>query len=845
MKSQLPLPATAERPAKLSWSSLVAENETAPISTSLPDPEPQVTVTGDEVLQAVNIHKKFRLPDLAPDIEVVGLPAFDDLTQYGITEQVQERLWAAEVSRLAEIVSGTAPLLFEGSADLAVDSQRAHELLASMADRVYQAMSIANYDAENMLAEEANTLCDVGKLRKNRATLEYIVDREEGGTGEKDANAPCPKHEDILKFVSYFSGVVARVLCTAADGKFMHLNILAQMAKLCTKLKVLTASLPEFAQISIDNGVPDQKIPVPLQYDLRGRQDGDNANNQGGQGPMSIPAAEAHSFAERMNPLLEDLRRLSGTEESPPDTTKTKKESVRSLYFLHCHMFRRGVLDLFRVLLLSMRGTNMLSSTPIDCYEMSSMVYVAGFERFRVLLYQDHNRKCFIGSSDRDEVNYARISYHLLDKTIRAMKDNTGAEPSTAAGESVGTIVSWTYVPAECEGGDTLRNPSPFNLKSMSQVITVLVPLILTNPTAVVDLDQTVGLIAFAEDSFNPRHRTIKLPTFGQYTAFCSLTTKEYVKMQEDLGPGAPRSLSNSLPRLNNLLRGQAITETSRTMSFPLGALSNDPNQSKAASSDDRTTRGQVERHQLELDKARTKMKAWVLEEKGVVVECKLYVYSLMVVCTLLVLGGVAVGAAVGDRISGVDPFNITTYCWVLAAFILLVAKSVRVHEWSWNDFLHRRVVCKSVSELSSITGINDQFIIAKLLQEERQSILQTRGPFNTIFRRRSEDGFSINCPISTWTMLLSGLIMIEVESITGHGLACLDLRQGTTYRFVDNQYVPNEKDNEKYIYCSRLYEENGKDKNQGPQRIRLSSGKGFIWHRTLGLYGDKNVEFI
>lgn len=436
--------------------------------------------------------------------------------------------------------------------------------------------------------------------------------------------------------------------------------------------------------------------------------------------------------------------------------------------------------------------------------------------------------------------------FSARDGIQRLPKDSTTDEEASAtAGESVGTVVSWTYVPAESEGGDILRRPDSFHLKSMSQVITVIIPLILTNPAPLIEIDQMLAQTAYTEDLLTQHHRTTKMRTFGKYTAFCGLTTKEYVKIQRALGPGAPRSLSQSLPRLNNLLRG-AIAGTSRTMSFPLDASTDDSRGSKAAASDnDKTTLGQVERHQRELDKARNKMTSWVLEEKGVVVRCKLYVYGLMFVCTLLVVGGLVVGAVVGERIPGVDPFNITTYCWVFAAFILLVAKSVRVHEWSWNDFLHGRVVCKSVSELSSITGINNQFIIAKLLQEERGSILQTRGPFNTIFRRRSEDGFSIDCPISTWTMMLSGLIMIEVESITGHALACMDLRQGTTCCVIKQQSVPDPEDKNRYISCPRLYKDDGKDGSQAPQRIRLSGGKSFTWLRTLGLYGNKNVEFI
>lgn len=49
-----------------------------------------------------------------------------------------------------------------------------------------------------------------------------------------------------------------------------------------------------------------------------------------------------------------------------------------------------------------------------------------------------------------------------------------------------------------------------------------------------------------------------------------------------------------------------------------------------------------------------------------------------MAISALLVIGGLVVGFVVGERIS-VDPFNITMFCWALAAFLLLVAKAIRV----------------------------------------------------------------------------------------------------------------------------------------------------------------------
>lgn len=224
-------------------------------------------------------------------------------------------------------------------------------------------------------------------------------------------------------------------------------------------------------------------------------------------------------------------------------------------------------------------------------------------------------------------------------------------------------------------------------------------------------------------------------------------------------------------------------------------------------------------------------------------VQCRLYVSSLVALCAVLVGGGLSIGVTVGERISGFDPFNITTYLWVLAAFVLLFAKSVRVQSWPWNDFLHGRVLCKSVSELSSVTGVKDQLIMAKLLQDESFSVLNTRGPYNVVFERKADDGFSIDRPLSTWTMLLSGLIMIEVETARGRGLVCLEHRGSTRYRLIRNLGEDESDSETKFIYCDNLSGENQNEQGQF-QKVKLKVGS-FSWMRAIGFYGNKFTKFV
>lgn len=260
-----------------------------------------------------------------------------------------------------------------------------------------------------------------------------------------------------------------------------------------------------------------------------------------------------------------------------------------------------------------------------------------------------------------------------------------------------------------------------------------------------------------------------------------------------------------------------------------------------------------IRKRQLELDAASSKMQGWVLEGKGIMIKCRAYVSTVMLACVLLVAGGIAVEVTVGDRILGVDPFNVATYCWVLAAFVVLVAKSVRVHEWPWNGFLYGRVLCKSVSELSSVTGIHEQLIMAYLLQHEGASFLETRGPFNTVFRRRSEDGFSIDRPMSLWTLLLSGLIMIEGRSLKGLGLICLDLRRDTLFNSVpfgtESRSLGDGKadENQGRVLSCEFPKDRTVDPGGGNPQTRLVRGRQSLMEqfKANGIYRNADTRFV
>jgi hypothetical protein len=229
----------------------------------------------------------------------------------------------------------------------------------------------------------------------------------------------------------------------------------------------------------------------------------------------------------------------------------------------------------------------------------------------------------------------------------------------------------------------------------------------------------------------------------------------------------------------------------------------------------------------------------------------------------MLVLGGLAVPFSVGDRITGVDPFQIATYTWLLAGFFLIVAKSQYVENWPWNDFLHGRVECHSITDLSEVSGIDPQQILLFLLRNEFYNVLNTDGPYNGMFMRRVQPdssesaegkspantqktdsapttygaGFSIDVPLNIYTMLASGIVPLKVRDHTGEHLICIDGRKGKWDRAQGGRRA-------RWMTCRNFNSEDLEDQSEDHslKEVHRLERVRFMWTKVLGVYVKDSV---
>jgi hypothetical protein len=119
------------------------------------------------------------------------------------------------------------------------------------------------------------------------------------------------------------------------------------------------------------------------------------------------------------------------------------------------------------------------------------------------------------------------------------------------------------------------------------------------------------------------------------------------------------------------------------------------------------------------------------------------------------------------------------------------------------------------------------------LLTKESSSILQTTGPYNRPFARRTDTGFSIDDRAELRNLVFSRLLSVKVATGSGPALVVLDFRPRLPGKVaLEHPGVLRESD-DVVMGCSESPE--SFDEAEWVPLGRL--GKGFRWFKILGIY--------
>ncbi|KAH6865259.1 hypothetical protein BKA58DRAFT_472387 [Alternaria rosae] len=739
-------------------------------------------------------------------ISLTGLPKFDDLKNYGISSATEKHLWLLEIRRLRADAASEDALIFNSNGIFDRTDSTTFENLSNLADQITCNFSIIVHDNALHILEHCRWIGTLSTAVRNfkgartRLTTRFEQDEEKvRARRPKLLEDPEANRKVYFALVDYITSHVARLVVRSATSDFWNNHSLAILAKWSAKLKILSYNPAQYSSLSLDAA-----------EDLLARMTDSEAKEN-----LKVLKVRATDVGPESK---DDL-----------DIDSQAEADITGYYFQDHNGLQVRLANLFNYAAFALYASEKTGNPP-NCFEVCTLVYETGLERSLTVISNDR-RGDVAATSDTTHVTCSYTAFQNLMKNVELLKSER-QPPRDDTREQ--TNIRWQW--AEGIQG-TISPVQNFRTSRFDDIVSIMVPLALTDPHTGIELG---NMLDFATGNSEEEDPVIQFER-KHFTAKFVVTTAAWQDKQHKLkfanaahGPDLDVLPVSRSPLSRTIRAGTSFAdilnsplEQTKTDLASSGSIPESPNRSNASKQ----------------KSAEIRMNGWIISELTVTLKCYRYVYTILTLCVLLICGATAVPFSVQNRLKGVDPFNITTFAWLLAGFILVVAKSRYVCEWPWHDFLRGRVICKSIKEVAEVTGIDDQLILTSLLHNERDTALITKGPYNGMFERRAEsgnEGFSIDVPCQLSTMLASGFIVLKVLSSKGERLICLDVRKGSEWE----SGAAMRHAHLEYLTCMDLEDKSDVEEEAqqhldgtGRKKILRLSRVYFMWTRVLGVY--------
>ncbi|KAI1777340.1 hypothetical protein F4818DRAFT_409992 [Hypoxylon cercidicola] len=621
-------------------------------------------------------------------------------------------------------------------------TQEGYLQLHQIGRKFIHTLHICLHDAAVTQAESYNNEADYERCADVRSKLlrdfDPMTGQERYSTETDDEN----KRKYYHALVNYTTSILVKVILQTARGDYWMNSIVAIVARLAAKAKILGNDLPQ-AVIQTLQKANDARIRINQQEERY-----------------------AQYTLKKPEQYLEEKRKLQATLGS--------RAGQASKYFIQMGVLYNAVIGLLREATTGFAISNPLASGTDD-FECSVAIYESFVTNEQIIICQQRDGS--IGAASEAGITRASTAGFEVCRKIWGGLDRTSRGDSK---QVAWTSIQWKWSQVNEETGALLPDnwQDTVKLSSMKSVIAATVPYAMISGTFASQLHTLVELIRFASAEDGSPLFLVKQP---KVICTAILRTSKYESRRPDqvrddgACPVSESFLIHKRAFANAVHTGDLSTptliKTIMKNSMKGNITLRDREQSKEA-----------------LNDGMKMLNSWVIDDDAIIVPYRRYAWGSIGLAVLLVCCGLAVGFSVGDRIPGVDPSNISAYCWVVTAFLVLMAKAVRVESWPWSSFLRGNVPCRSVSEVVAVTGVHPQVLLAILLRLDNRMHLRTRGPFNTLFRRKSPDaqgGLSIDVPIKTATAIEGGFIPIKVLSDWGTGLVFINTHSWASYNSI------------------------------------------------------------
>jgi hypothetical protein len=742
-----------------------------------------------------------------------GLPKFDDLTAYGPSEQDEINLWKKEVARLVQVANSHEAIHLQGHEDWFGKADRSgYTKLHKIGVQLQDALDICIHDNELVFTEHMPSQADRENYQgaHDRLARDYDVDQQKERF-QRHLHLDHDNDRYYHAMVNYITSMLLRILLRTMRGALWEEQCVVTIAKFAAKLKTLVSDLPASASLSLAR-TEEVRLRTKQESEMRSIGKYDSVPEDGLDGNVAG--------------MGQSPQRMANTQ------FKTGRMDAEMRYFILMKTFHLGI---SRLLLSALSNLSSNEHT-----EMSTDVFDSS-----VFMYEDHitDRRLFLccqrdgtigAAADPMVIKSAGAAFEvcldawksLIPPTEKVEAEDEG-QSRTEKESDDWTLLSWKWTEIDPKTFEPQPDHSTASRKlcTMKSAINALVPYFMvcgSFPTLLHEMSNEVFLIS---DPTEP----VKPVTQSPFVAIFNVRTSAYMAKRFLLSQDYDASnISHSI-----LARGKALAR-SATTGLPM--MYADERQAVT----DKALRSDRDAERKRMAKAMQEFRTWISDETSIIISNKLYAWGFLSACTVLVLGGLAMGLSVGDRIRGVDPLGLASYCWVLAGFVLIIAKSLRVENWPWSRFFRGQVVCRSVSEVRSVTGMDAQTILAILLRLEPRMNLIKRGPFNAVFSKRGAEGFAIDIPFHTRTLFDGGLLLVKVQSVFGDALVGIRSDLWTRYDSVSPKADNGAEDK---VIC-RDFSDPGKWVSGSKEyHLYKLSRSNIRWFRVVGLF-EKDAYF-
>ena len=741
----------------------------------------------DAIVKTANNHNEY----VDGERTLKNLPRFDECEDL-ISGAEWEHLLQEEVVKLVGFSGNSSPPLFDSHDCLQNMAREDFNLVAGLADQIYCNLSILQHDNARIVIEKSktpnrNAWSELLKTRKTLADRYAQTEAQVEGCLPRHLDNPDKDFRAYCALLDYILAVSVWWMIRSVYSKYLEQQVFATLARWAVKLKALAKDPVRAAEQALSDT-----------SDL-----------------FTMRKTELEFRDELLIVQVWEKKAEINMSDTPTDPT--------ALYFDEKQLLGE-VLSAIVINVLATLNSQNRSPTPINSFEICTLVYQTGLEG-ETTMFHGARDGGISTSSNLKHINFCLNSYLLLKSNTESIHNvwMSTPDPQTSA-----VSIRWSAADARNE----LCVAQPI-VHCMDHLVSLLVPAALSTPRCAILLSHLTNIatiMAKTEDRvaiYSPPRENFSL----EYVITTPARQIEDAKVVDpDIQP-----LSQSPAR--QLMKYSSQGQGAMKHSVKLNAIAADTNQG-------------IMKKTQDYDSAMNQMKAWKITPTYIKVDCRKYVISACAVAVLLVLGGLAIPFSVQSRIRGVDPFQITLFTWIASGFVLVLAKSRYVSNWPWHDFLKGKVVCRSLSDLTDVSGLDTQIILQYLLHKEWKTLLVTSGPYNGLFIRKCDprtydkrnvvpqtEGFSIDRPVALSTMYAVGFVMLKVASMDGEDLICLDGRKGGWdygSHGRKGNWMTCRNFNEDILESAR---DSGTTKKKREHKLLFLQRIVFTWERVLGLY--------